>query len=88
MNPDLDKIRALLNSPEGHELRDYLSSELASLRNIDTIAETEHPYAKAVQFEGQRMAFKKLARILARLAIFADEPMPVRDPRDSFHMGE
>lgn len=82
---DLEAIRQLLSTPEGQKLRDYLATELMELRLIDNIEEANHPYQQAVKLEGQRIAYKKLERILMRLGVLVDDKRS-KDPRDTVAM--
>jgi hypothetical protein len=85
MTADLDKLRVLLNSPEGAELKQFLVSELLQLRLIDTIPNVEHPYAKAVALEGQKRAYESLKRTYAKLMELS-EVLPTSPKSSDFAM--
>lgn len=82
MSYDLDKIRALLTSPEGVELMRFLEVHLTELDSIQNIPMPEHPYAKAVALEAQRTAYHKLARILSQLGVITGSLPQAPQSRD------
>ena len=86
MSYDLEKVKTLLSTPEGHDLRDYLRSELFKLRLIDTILQIEEPFAQAVELRGQQKAYEHLHRILEQAGALVEPGTPGRDPRDSYRM--
>lgn len=82
MNYDLDKLRALLNSPEGIELQRFLLDNVRELDSISNVPAPEHPYAKALALESQRAAHKKLQSILAQLGAIAETPQTFGGSKD------
>ena len=65
MTYNLKRIKETLDSDLGKELKSFLFDKLLELKNIDTLEKDTIPH-----LIGQRLSYKKLAKILNQIATF------------------
>ncbi len=75
---DDNSIKKVLDSAVGMALKDYLISELESLKDISNLESTT-----VIEVKAQTKAYKKLKAILENIISFP-EGSKKKDPRDSF----
>ena len=83
---DTSNIKKFLDSGAGSDMKDYLQSELDTLKYIDTINEKDVATQQAIELKAQKRAYKKLKTIL-EFIMTVSEDRKVRDPRDRFDVG-
>ena len=79
----MDDISKFLDSQRGQQLKDYLSSKLMELRDIENVKEKDTSSHQVIEMKAQRRAYLKLKEILAELMTFEQKTKP-KDSRDSF----
>ncbi len=83
---DTESIRVVLDSGTGIALKEYLTSKLNELKNIDLIKEKDIASQQALELKAQKRAYTKLKEILQDIMTFS-ENIKKKDPRDSYDVG-
>ena len=80
---NMDDISKFLDSQRGRQMKDYLSTKLMELRDIENVKEKDTSSRQVIEIKAQRRAYLKLKEILAELMTFEQKTKP-KDSRDSF----
>ncbi len=79
----LEDIKKVLDSEAGKSLKDYLLSELHTLKYINNIQEERTPTHQVIQFKAQKIAFNKLVDIFDKVMTITESDKNNPEP-DNF----
>lgn len=77
---DIQKIKQVLDSEAGQELKSYLRDACEELRDIAEVPEKDSIQAQLIEYKSRKEAFRKLKQIFSQLEIW-EETRPSRSGR-------
>jgi len=71
---DLKRLKEVLQSETGRDLREFLTLQLDSLKDISNVKEYSKAQDQALELKAQKKAHTKLQQILEQIISFAGSP--------------
>jgi len=84
-NYDKDKIRRILESEAGIELRRFLIDKSNELRFVDNTPDLPNPIDFSVEVKARKLAFQVIANIMKQIMEWQEKPPKGRTEEDNFY---